>query len=180
VARLEKWIEKEGEDVLREIGIKESQNVIDFGCGSGVYSIIASRIVGNSGKIYAIDSDEKGLLVDLIEKVKKDKIMNIAIIKTSGEIDFRFPDESIDVIFMYDILHLLNDYEIDKLIKESNRLLKKGGFISYHVTHIGEINLEEIHNKMKNNGFSVNRKFKKPMFHWAWIEDSTIFNFYKE
>ncbi|MFX1590307.1 MAG: 50S ribosomal protein L11 methyltransferase, partial [Promethearchaeota archaeon] len=61
MARLEKWIEKEGEDVLRDIGVKESQKVLDFGCGSGVYSIIASKIVGNSGKIYAIDSDEKGL-----------------------------------------------------------------------------------------------------------------------
>jgi len=33
---------------------------------------------------------------------------------------------------------------------------------------------------MKENGFSLEKKRKKPMFHWAWIEESTIFNYYKQ
>jgi hypothetical protein len=33
---------------------------------------------------------------------------------------------------------------------------------------------------MKDNGFSFIKKFEKPIFHWAWIEESTIFNYYKK
>jgi len=180
---LQDWMDKEGEIVLRDIGIKKGQQILDFGCGTGVYTVLASKIVGSSGKIYALDSDEEGLLGDLISKIKKEKIINIEIIKTSGEIEFPLSDESMDVVLMYDVLHLLDDDERNKLFREMSRVLRKGCFVSYHATHQGgseHFNLEDIHNKMKTNGLYLNTEFKRPMFHWAWIEDSLIFNYFKE
>lgn len=182
MTRLQDWMDKEGEIILREIGIKKGQQILDFGCGTGVYTVFASRIVGGSGKVYALDSDEEGLLRDLISKIEKEKIKNIEIIKTSGEIEFPLSDESMDVVLMYDILHLLDDDERNKLFMEASRVLIKGGFVSYHATHRGgneHFNLDKIHNKMKANGLYFNAEFKRPMFHWAWIEDSLILNYLK-
>jgi len=179
---VKKWMEKEGENILRDIGIKSGQTVLDFGCGSGNYTILASRIVGSAGKIFALDSDEVGLS-ELLNKIKKDNIKNIEFITTSGEIEFPLPDEMIHVVLMYDVLHLLDDNERNKLFREAHRVLKKNGFVSYHATHLGskyDVNLEEIHEKMKINGFRLDKDFKKPMFHWEWIEDSIIFNYYKK
>ena len=183
MTRLQNWMDKEGELILREIGIKKGQQILDFGCGTGVYAVLASRIVSSSGKIYALDSDEEDLLGDLISKIKTEKIKNIKIIKTSGEIEFPFSDESLDVVLMYDVLHLLDDDERKKLFQETSRVLRKGCFVSYHATHRGRsehFNLEDIHNKMKTNGLYLNAEYKRPMFHWEWIEDSLIFNYFKE
>ncbi|MHA1491621.1 MAG: class I SAM-dependent methyltransferase [Promethearchaeota archaeon] len=180
---VEDWIKNEGMVIIRQIGIKNGQKILDFGCGSGVYAILASKVLGNTGKVYALDSDEEGLLGELIDKIKKYKIKNIEIIKTSGEISIPLNDESVDAVFIYDIYHLLDELEREMLIRESYRVLRKGGFISYHATHIGgqyNINLEKIHAKMKENGLQLKEKFEKPMFHWAWIEDSLIFNYFKK
>jgi len=182
MTRLQDWIDNEGEIILREIGIREGQNILDFGCGKGIYTILASKIVASSGKIFALDSDEENLLSNLINKIKAEKIKNIEVIKTPGGIKIPLSDETMDVIMMYDILHLLDNNERMELFKEAYRVLKTRGIVSYHATHLGvtyNIALEEIHKKMKENGFHLDREFNRPLFHWAWIEDSKIINYLK-
>jgi len=41
--------------VLKEIDIKPGYYVLDYGCGPGSYSIAAAKMVGKSGKVYALD-----------------------------------------------------------------------------------------------------------------------------
>ena len=57
----ETWEEQEGVIFLRKIGIKIGQTVLDFGCRVGHYTIPAAEIVGNSGIVYAIDSEQQAL-----------------------------------------------------------------------------------------------------------------------
>ena len=33
---------------------------------------------------------------------------------------------------------------------------------------------------MENSGFKLVKEFKKPMFHWSWIEEGIIYNYYKK
>jgi SAM-dependent methyltransferase len=42
-------------NILKEVGIRPGFCVLDYGCGSGSYIIAASELVGDSGKIYALD-----------------------------------------------------------------------------------------------------------------------------
>jgi len=42
------------EDILKEVGIKPGFYILDYGCGSGGYTIPAAQMVGESGKIYAL------------------------------------------------------------------------------------------------------------------------------
>jgi len=58
---LKEWFEKQGEDVLRRIGITEGQKVLDFGCGSGNYTIPIAKIVGDEGTVYALDKNSYSL-----------------------------------------------------------------------------------------------------------------------
>ncbi|MHA1726384.1 MAG: class I SAM-dependent methyltransferase [Promethearchaeota archaeon] len=179
---VEKWIKNEAVAILREIGIKKGQTILDFGCGSGIYTILASKIVGNSGKVYALDSNEEGLLDELIDKIRREKIKNIEIIKTSGEIKIPLEIESVDVVLVYDVYHLLNHGEREELVKEIRRVLKKDGLLSYHATHLGKtynVDLENVHSMMKKYKLQLKNQFKKPMFHWGCIENSLIFNYYK-
>jgi len=41
--------------VLRAVGVRGGLTVLDFGCGSGNYSIPAAKIVGEKGKVYTLD-----------------------------------------------------------------------------------------------------------------------------
>ncbi|MGQ9673736.1 MAG: class I SAM-dependent methyltransferase [Candidatus Aminicenantales bacterium] len=42
-------------NILKEVGLKEGALVLDFGCGPGSYLPPLAKIVGPSGKIYALD-----------------------------------------------------------------------------------------------------------------------------
>lgn len=40
---------------LKKAGVKEEQVIVDLGCGIGRFTILAARIVGPEGKVYALD-----------------------------------------------------------------------------------------------------------------------------
>jgi len=42
-------------NILKDVGIKRGFHVLDYGCGPGSYTIAAAELVGNSGRIYALD-----------------------------------------------------------------------------------------------------------------------------
>ncbi len=179
---MEDWLNSKGEIILREFGIKSGQKILDFGCGTGVYSLIASRIVGNTGKIYALDYDVDPL-EELSDKIKTQNIRNIEIIKTSREISIPLKNNSIDVALIYDVYHLLDKDDRIKLLNEIHRILKnKPGFLSYYATHIGSygIQLNIVQEQIKKAGFEFKEQFKRPMFHWSWVEQGIIFNYNKK
>jgi len=178
---MEEWLNSKGEIILREFGIKSGQTILDFGCGVGVYSIIASRIVENTGKIYALDYDEDPL-EELSKKIRTQNITNIEIIKTSKKISIPLNPNSLDVVLIYDVFHLLDKNDRIKLLGEIYRVLKKNyGILSYFATHIGSygIHLNKVQEQIKKAGFEFKNQFKRAMFHWKWIEEGTIFNFKK-
>ncbi len=177
---MEKWYKSEGENILKQIGIKKRQKILDFGCGSGVYSIVASKIVNSNGKIYALDKN-RDKIKELKQKIISSDIKNIEVIKTSGEVNIPIESNNLDVVLIFDVFHLLNKTERNKLLKEVYRLLKKGGFLSYYATHIGshDIDLDEVYMQMVKSHFTFKEKFQKPMVHWGSIEDGLIFNYYK-
>jgi len=59
---VKKWLQKHAEIFLAEIGIRKGQIVLDFGCNEGNYTIPAARIIGEKGKVYAIDKEGKSLI----------------------------------------------------------------------------------------------------------------------
>lgn len=177
---MEKWLKSEGENILKQVGIRKGQKVLDFGCGSGIYSIIASKIVGSTGKIYALDKNGEKIK-ELKRKINSLKIKNIEIIETTGEIPVPLENNSLNVILIYDVFHFLNKEERHTFLQEVNRLLKIGGFLSYYITHTKEydIDLEEVYNQLIKNNIVFKRKLQVPMVHWDSIEDGLIFNYYK-
>ena len=52
------WLKKYSEKLLREVGIKKGQTVLDFGCGKGNYTIPVAKIVGQDGFVYALDKSK--------------------------------------------------------------------------------------------------------------------------
>ena len=77
---MECWEAKEGVRFLRKIGIISGQNVLDFGCRVGHYTIPAARIVANDGAVYAVDKEQEALS-EFQQKVKSHNLKNVKIVK---------------------------------------------------------------------------------------------------
>lgn len=114
-------------NILKEVNIKPGYNILDFGCGPGSYSITTSRLVGEKGKIYALDIHPLAA-----KKVKytavKEGLHNIETIQSDCKTGL--PDSSMDIILMYDVYHDLNNKLA--VLEELHRILKPEGFLSFN------------------------------------------------
>ena len=117
--------------ILDEVNIESGNHVLDFGCGHGSYTFIASESVGDAGKVYAQDAVR--LALDMIEKkASKLKLDNISTV--CSDCSTGIPDESIDVILFYDVFHLLGDP--GAVLKELHRILRPDGTMSFSDHHM--------------------------------------------
>ncbi len=129
---------------LERAGIKEGQTVLDFGCGPGFYAIAAAKMVEAKGKVYALDIHP--LAVRSVEKkAKKEGLTNITTILSDR--DTRLPDQSIDVVLAYDMIHMVKDKKA--LARELRRVLKQNGILSVIVGHI---NVEDVLKILEQDG----------------------------
>ena len=174
---IENWLEKEGEKFLKEIGIKEGYTILDFGCGEGNYSLPAAKVVGERGKVFALDKSEFKL-TELLKKARLAGLKNIKTIETKGELKIPLNDESVDVVLFYDILHsyYFSTNERKKLLKEAYRVLKPDGFLSIYPEHIG---LKEIKEEAKKANFYFEKKYFKKLIHEYSYTNGYILNFTK-
>lgn len=141
-------------NVLREVGIKSGNVVVDYGCGPGSYIALLSSMVGTSGKVFAVDIHP--LAIKSVHGiVSKMELKNVETIQSSC--DTGLPDQSVDVVLLYDTYHTLNNP--DDILQEIHRIVKAEGVLSFSDHHIKD---EEIKEKItKKNLFKLLRKNKK-------------------
>ena len=142
-------------NILAEVGIKPGFSILDYGCGPGSYTIVAARLVGESGKVYALDIHP--LAIQQVQKIAvRKRLANIETILSDCATGL--PDESIDVVLLYDTLHNLS--EPDKVLAELHRVLKPNAILSFNDHHLKEEN--EIIAKLTAKGlFKLSGKGKR-------------------
>lgn len=121
------------ESILAEVNIAPGYHVLDFGCGPGSYILPLTTMVGESGKIYALDIHP--LAVESVNKMIKEKSLTNVKTILSG-LDTHLPDECIDVILLYDIYHSFRNP--DAILHELHRVLTPEGILSFSDHHLQE------------------------------------------
>lgn len=172
---IEIWLRKYSEEFLREIGISEGQTVLDFGCGSGYYTIPAAKIVGGKGKVYALDKNREKLK-EVTEMAASQSLSNIEIIKTSGEAKIPLKDVSIDIVLLYDVIH---SYHFSpptrkELLREVYRVSKSHALISVYPRHM---DIEEAYNEMVRANFLFEKRLFKKLLHNGTLVEDYVLNF---
>ena len=113
---VKEWLNREGEAFLEDIGIKKRDIVLDFGCGAGHYTIPAAKMVSKEGKVYAMDKDIESMY-KLMEIAKTKDLKNIMPLHTkSEESKINLESESIDVVLLYDVIHLVGKNNTSALL----------------------------------------------------------------
>ena len=103
--------------------IKEGDVILDLGSGAGFDAFLASKKVGESGKVIGVD-----MTPEMIEKANtnKEKYNYNNVEFKLGDIEnLPIEDNSIDVIISNCVINLAPNKE--KVFSESCRVLKKGG-----------------------------------------------------
>ena len=164
---------------LQRIGIKSGQSVLDFGCGSGTYTIPVGKIVGKQGKVYALDKD-KNALDNLMKKAKLGHLKNIRRMATSGELRIELPDESVDVSLLFDVFHRYYFPQIDDrkmLMDEIYRITKTNGFVSVWPKHMES----EVRAEIEGANFYLEKEYLGTLIHDNKdIETGNVINFRKK
>lgn len=105
--------------------IKQGDSVLDVGSGSGTDAIIASRMVGAHGRVWALD-----LTAAMREKLESviaaERIENLSVLAGNAE-SIPLPDRSVDVVTSNGVLNLVPDKR--RAVAEIFRVLKPGGYV---------------------------------------------------
>ena len=122
-------------EVLQKIGIRKGQTILDFGCGYGMYTIPVAKIAGKQGRVYALDKDKEALDV-LMQKTKSAGLKNVERMETSGELEIKLTDESVDVVLLFEVFHSFYFPQAEdrrRLLGEIYRIMKPSAFLSISV-----------------------------------------------
>lgn len=112
--------------LVPQLGLREGMRVADFGAGTGHYSRVASRIVGSSGQVFAIDL-QQDLLTRMIADLRSGGCANVRSVwgnveKVGGT---TLRDGVADAGIIANILFQIDDKE--SFLKEVRRVVKPGG-----------------------------------------------------
>ena len=165
--------------VLSAIGLKKGDIFLDAGCGDGYMSLAASKIVGEEGKVYAVDVWEESINA-FKEKIKSDNIKNIEASVANITQKIPVDDESIDILYMGNVLHgFVENNEVESVMKEIQRVIKQGGsfavveFKKEESTHGPPLHVritpEEVEEIVKNYGFIVKEVKEVGTYHYTII-----------
>lgn len=103
--------------------VKEGMEVLDFGCGPGFFTMEIARMVGELGKVLAVDLQE-GMLERLEKKIKGNKCEGIIQLHKCDEDEIGISG-SFDFILAFYVLHELPNTK--KFFEEAEALLKQDG-----------------------------------------------------
>lgn len=125
---LRRWMQPP-DKLIERSGIKPGMVVMELGCGSGSFTTFVARVVGEQGKVYAVDIQPE-MLVQLkrkLAKIENQDITNIEL-KEASAYNLPFEDESLDLVYMVTVLMEIPDR--GRALQEMKRILKPGGILA--------------------------------------------------
>jgi len=115
--------------LIKRSGISPNITVLEIGCGSGAYTSLIAREVGEQGRVYALDIQSTMLkqFRDKLDREENKDIHNVAPI-LGNAYELPFENHAIDLVCMITVLQEIPDRL--KALKEVMRVLKPKGILA--------------------------------------------------
>ena len=178
------WLTRESREreedcttLLKALNLKPGDTVCDLGCGNGFYTLKLSKLVGDRGRVLAVDIQREmlGLLKDL---AASEKITNIEPI-LGTVVDPKLPEKSVDLVLLVDVYHEFDHPE--QMLAAIRKSLKPTGRIALAefraedpnvpIKPLHKMTKDQIMKEFPPNGFKLVEQFDKlPWQHLMFIE----------
>lgn len=169
--------EEDCQKMLENLGVKPGMTICDMGCGNGFYSLQLAKMVGNEGKILAVDIQSEMLRL-LKARAEEQGIENIELVL--GDIDDpKLPEGKVDLIMCVDVYHEFSHPE--EMLAGMRKSLKPDGMIvmlefrmedpKVPIKTLHKMNKKQILREYKLNGFQLAKEFDGlPWQHMMFFE----------
>ena len=165
LVRKERQDEENCTALLKSLDIKPGQTVCDMGCGNGFYTLKMAKLVGEKGRVLAVDIQPE--MLSLLDKqIKRRHLDNIEPI-LSTPIDPRLPEGKVDLILIVDVYHEFSYPE--HMLRAMRKSLKPTGRIALAefrledptvpIKLLHKMSKEQILAEYKPNGFKLVEQF---------------------
>jgi len=136
--------------------VNEGMKVLDIGCGPGFFTIELAKMVGNSGKVFAVDLQE-GMLQKIRNKIKGTELEDRINLIKSEQDKFTVP-KKVDFILAFYMVHEVPDK--NKLFKDLINILDDKGqllLVEPKLFHVSQKEFNATLQIAEKTGFKINK-----------------------
>jgi demethylmenaquinone methyltransferase/2-methoxy-6-polyprenyl-1,4-benzoquinol methylase len=125
-SRLRAWLMNPVK-TLQGAGIEPGQTILEVGCGTGFFTIPAAKLIGDEGRLVAMDPSA-GYIEQVSSKVHRADLKNVRVVRRDA-LDTRLDTASIDKVLLFGVIPfpLL---PLNRLLPEMHRVLKPEGTLA--------------------------------------------------
>ncbi len=140
--RPEREFEENTSLLLKNLNLKPGMQIADIGAGSGYYSSLLSKRIGN-GRVFAVDVEPQ-MISYLNERIKQEELPNIITV-LGTEKSVSLPASSMDMMLLVDVYHEFSfPYEMG--LSMFNALKPNGKLVLVEFrAEDGSVPIKEIH-----------------------------------
>lgn len=138
---------KSAKRLIKILGIKKSDSIVDIGCGNG---LLADKLISCVKNITLVEANIN-LIRFLIDKYAD---TDVKIIHTLSSDLHEISSESCDKVICLGVLQYCNNKEVIKTVKEALRICKKDGLV-----YFGDIFNADVINDFRDGMNSFRSKF---------------------
>ncbi len=163
------------EAILRSAGVKIGMTVADLGCGPGFFTLPLASMVGDSGRVFAVDSRPAAL--EALEGVMQPGARTVVKPVQADVSKTGIPSGSVDIAFVSNVLHDIVDragfmHEVKRMLKPTGRLV----VVDWRRVEMDfgpplQIRLDEESAKgiLEAGGFEVTATLKPGLYHYGFV-----------
>ena len=118
----------EYEQIVQSVGIEPGWHVLDAGCGTGSFIPLLAELVGPNGRITAIDHAAE-TIESVRSRLESSPVGFEVELKAGSLLDIPLSDDSVDAVWIANVLMYLSDDELATALLESNRVTRPGGLV---------------------------------------------------
>ncbi len=143
--------EEQPQKLLETLQLKPGQNVCDFGCGNGYYTLRLAQRVGPRGNVVAVDIQQE-MLDLLVARSQTRGLNNIQPILATTK-DPQLPPEKLDWVLMVDVYHeLSHPGETLRAVREKLKPLGRIALVEFR-TEDPDVPIKRLHKMSQAQAF---------------------------